>query len=226
MSDTRADELLLEEDRLPWLEAVEEEEASEGPTVAKLVAFVFIGLVAIGLIVGGFFWIGNRSEGGEGGEPELIAAPEGDYKVKPQDPGGMEVEGTGDTAFAASEGAVPKATIDAGALPEAPVTKQPAPAPRETMPPEPKVDTRVPAAASTAATSATIQLGAFSSQSAANNAWKALASRFSYLAPLSHSVTPVKTGEATLYRLRASGPDASGICGRLRVAGEACVRID
>ena len=226
MSDTRADELLLEEDRLPWLEAVEEEAASEGPSLAKLIAFVVIGLLAIGLIVGGLFWIGNRSEGGQSGEPELIAAPEGDYKVKPKDPGGMEVEGTGDTAFAASEGAVPKATIDAGALPEAPVTKKPAAAaPRETMPPEPKVDTRVPSAPSTAA-SATIQLGAFSSQSSANNAWKALASRFSYLAPLSHSVTPVKTGKATLYRLRASGPDASGICGRLRVAGEACVRID
>jgi hypothetical protein len=225
MTDMRADEGLPEEDRLPWLEAVEEEEASEGPTAAKLVAFVLIGLVAIGLIVGGLFWIGDRSKGGEGGEPELIAAPEGDYKVAPQDPGGMEVEGTGDTAFAASEGAVPKATIDAEALPEAPVTKDAATESRDTTPPEPKVDTRVSSETGTGA-SATIQLGAFSSQSGANSAWKALSSRFSYLAPLSHSVTPVKTGETTLYRLRASGPDASGICGRLRVAGEACVRVD
>src|SRR3546814_13030617 len=88
MTDTRADdEGLPEGDRLPWLEAVEEEEASEGPTAAKLVAFVVIGLVAIGLIVGGLFWIGNCGEGGEGGEPGLIAAQEGDYKGKPGDPG-------------------------------------------------------------------------------------------------------------------------------------------
>ena len=216
MTDTRADDL-PEEDRLPWLEAVEEEEASEGPTAAKLVAFVVIGLVAIGLIVGGLFWMGNRGEGGEGGEPELIAAPEGDYKVKPDEPGGMEVEGTGDTAFATSEGAVPKAAIDTEALPETPVTKE-TPAPSRGEPKQ--------AGAPSTAARATIQLGAFSSQGAANSAWKALAGRFSYLAPLSHSVTPVESGGTTLYRLRASGPDASGICGRLRVAGEACVRID
>src|SRR3546814_11911004 len=77
MTDTRADdEGLPEGDRLPWLEAVEEEEASEGPTAAKLVAFVVIGLVAIGLIVGGLFWMGTRGEGGEGGEPELIRSEE------------------------------------------------------------------------------------------------------------------------------------------------------
>ncbi|PWG03185.1 SPOR domain-containing protein [Sphingosinicella humi] len=218
MTDTRVDEALPDEDRLPWLEAVEEEEASEGPSAAKLIAFVVIGLAAIGLIVGGLFWIGSRDASGEGGEPELIAAPAGDYKVKPDEPGGMQVEGTGDTAFAASEGAVPKAAIDTGALPETPVTKEAAPV---AAPAEPKR-----AAAPSTAAGATIQLGAFSSQSAANSAWKALSGRFSYLAPLSHSVTPVKSGDATLYRLRASGPDASGICGRLRVAGEACVRID
>src|SRR3546814_12065741 len=122
MTDTRADdEGLPEGDRLPWLEAVEEEEASEGPTAAKLVAFVVLGLVAIGLIVGGLFWMGNRGEGGDGCEPELIAAPEGDYKVKPEEPGGMEVEGTGETAFAASEVAVPKGQIDAAAMPQPPV---------------------------------------------------------------------------------------------------------
>jgi hypothetical protein len=215
MTDTRADEPtpLDEDDRLPWLEAVEEEEEGDGPSTAKLVAFVLIGLVAIGLIVGGLFWMGQRE--GETGGPEMIEAAEGDYKVKPDDPGGMEVEGTGDTAFAASEGEVPKAAIDANALPEAPVTKE---TPAPTAPKQPS--------SASAARGATIQLGAFSTQANANEAWEALSGRFKYLAPLSHSVTPVKTGETTLYRLRASGPDASGICDRLRVAGEACVRID
>ena len=128
MSDVRANDPALDnEDRLPWLEAVDEDDRSEGPGAAKLIAFVVIGLLAIGLIVGGLFWMGSRvgQEGGATGEPEVIAAPEGDYKVKPDDPGGMKVEGEGDTAFATSEGANPNARIDVSAVPETPVTETP-----------------------------------------------------------------------------------------------------
>ena len=248
MTDIRANDRtpLDEDDRLPWLEAVDDDDDRDGPSAAKLIAFVVIGLVAIGLIVGGLFWMGNRTGGAVEGEPELIAAPGGDYKVAPDAPGGMKVEDEGDIQIAASEGADPKAKIDTAALPETPVTQAPpkakqaapktaaaAPAPKaapkqappaQAMRPEPKVDTRV--AAAPAAAGATIQLGAFSSQASANSAWKALSSRFKYLAPLSHSVTPTKSGDRTLYRLRASGPDARNLCGRLRVAGESCVAVD
>ena len=123
MTDIRADEThadLDEEDRLPWLEAVDEDEGGDGPSALKLIAAVLIGLVAIGAIVGGIFWMGNR-DGQATGDAQLIAAPEGDYKVSPDDPGGMKVEGEGDTAFAASEGAEPKGAIDTSAVPEAPV---------------------------------------------------------------------------------------------------------
>ena len=224
MTDTRADEPmeLGDEDRLPWLEAVDEDEAREGPSAAKLIAFVVIGLVAIGLVVGGLFWMGNRDS--VDGEPRLITAPKGDYKVKPDEPGGMKVEGEGDTAFAASEGADPKGRIDVNALAEAPVA--PAPAKAKGAAPADKPAPAPKAAAPEAAGGATIQLGAFSSPAAANAAWKALSGRFTYLAPLGHSVTPVASGEKTLYRLRASGPDAANLCGRLRVAGESCVTIN
>lgn len=236
MTDTRVDDPALDdEDRLPWLEAVEEDEESEGPGAAKLIAWVVIGLVAIGLIVGGLFWVGNRETGGAGGEPELIAAPEGDYKTKPAEPGGMKVEGEGDTAFAASEGADPKGALDVNAVPEAPVARaprqQPAqPAPRQTAErpaaPAPRQAPAPQPTAAPAAGGASVQLGAFSTQAAANNAWKAMAARFKYLAPLTHSVTSTTSGSRTLYRLRASGPDAASLCGRLRVAGESCVVID
>jgi hypothetical protein len=240
MTDTRADDPALEEDRLPWLEAVEEDDEKEGPGAAKLIAFVVIGLVAIGLIVGGLFWMGNRDAGSQGGEPELIAAPEGDYKVKPTDPGGMKVEGEGDTAFAASAGADPKGKLNENAMPEAPVARQKAPqiaqnaatppaaapkaAPAAPKAPEPAPKAEAPAPA--AGGGATVQLGAFSSQAGANNAWKKMSGRFGYLSPLTHSVTTVTTGGKTLYRLRASGPDAASLCGRLRVAGESCVAVN
>ena len=99
LEDDLGDEYELgpaDEDRLPWLEAVEEDEESDGPSPIKLVAAVVIGLLAIGLIVGGLFWLGNRNQEGTG---EVIAAPEGDYKVRPDQPGGMTVEGEGDTAL-------------------------------------------------------------------------------------------------------------------------------
>ena len=228
MTDIRADETgpLDEEDRLPWLEAVDEDEGREGPSALKTIVMVLIGLVVIGAIVGGVFWMGNR-DAAENRDEQLIAAPEGDYKVKPDDPGGMPVEGQGGTAFAASEGADPKGAIDTSAVPEAPITEvkpapKAAPAPAQKQP-EPKQ----PAPKQVAAPSGPgIQLGAFSSQAGANNAWKALSGRFSYLAPLSHSVTPTTSGGRTLYRLRASGPGAANVCGRLRAAGESCVAVD
>jgi cell division septation protein DedD len=203
-----------------------------------MIAWIVIGLFAIAIVVGGLFWAGNRSQpeagGSEGGE--LIAAPEGDYKVKPGDPGGMAVEGEGDTAFAASEGAEPQGRLNTNAVPERPV--QPTPQPRPQQPSaqgpsqsapkaQPKAAPARPAApaprpAPAQASGSTIQLGAFSSQASATRAWTALSGRFRYLAPLSHSVVPVQSGGRTLYRLRASGSDASGVCRRLQVAGEDC----
>ena len=203
--DARADDM-GDEDRLPWLEAVEEDEERGGPSFVKLAVGAVIGLVAIAVMGGGLFWLADRNR--EGGNGQIIAAPEGDYKVKPAQPGGMNVAGEGDTAFAASEGAEPKGQLNTNAVPEAPVTQVP-PAPRPQQP-------------TPAAPGATIQLGAFSSQAGANQAWSGLSGRFGYLAPLSHSVVPVASGGRTLYRLRASGPDAAGICRRLQIAGEAC----
>lgn len=227
MSDIRADDATdhnsMEEDRLPWLEAVDEDDESHGPSAAKLIAAVVIGLVCIGLVVGGLFWLGNRGSDTGTGEPELIAAPEGDYKVPPDDPGGMNVEGQGETAFAASEGAIPKGEIDTSRVPEAPVTKE---QPKAAAPKQAEAAPKQESSPAPQAAGATIQLGAFSSQAAAQGAWKAMSGRFNYLAPLSHNVTSVESGGRTLYRLRASGPDARGICGRLRVAGESCVVID
>src|SRR3569623_141728 len=102
MTDIRAADptSMEDEDRLPWLEAVDEDDEQDGPSPLKLIVAVLIGLAAIGLLVGGLFWMGNRNP--ETGGPELITADAGDYKVRPNDPGGMRVEGQGDTSFAAS----------------------------------------------------------------------------------------------------------------------------
>lgn len=237
MTDFRADDPALDnDDRLPWLEAVEEEGGESGPSALKLIVAVLIGLAAIGGIVGGIFWMGNR-DGAESGAPEMIAAPGGPYKVKPDSPGGMTVEGQGETAFDAAQGGSPNASIDTSAVAETPVTAQPkgqAPAPAAKEPPmlkapapsnAPAATPDTPAAPAAAAGGATIQLGAFPSGAAAEKAWKALSGRFGYLAPLSHNVVVANVNGKTYYRLRASGPGAAGICGRLKVAGEQCLKV-
>lgn len=248
MSDFSRDRLgTADEDRLPWLEAVEDEDDEPGVGAGKLIAALIAGLIALGLIVGGVLWLRDRTAGASG-EGELIAAPEGDYKQAPESPGGMQVAGQGDVAYSASEGADVNSAIDLTALPETPVTEPQAPAAIEPAPvpaPRPKpvpVAAKLPvpakpvpvkpvpiAAPVEVAPSAggTIQLGAFSSEAKANAAWKSLSGRFSFLGGLASSVTPVASGGGTLYRLRAgAGGDAKGVCAKLRVAGESCVVLN
>ena len=209
MTDETRGAEIGDEDRLPWLEAVEEEDERDGPPLAKLIGFVVIGLVAIGLVIGGLYWAANRN-GGAGGEGELIAAPEGDYKVKPGDPGGMEVSNEAAVAQSAAQGAEPKGRLDTGAPAETPAAR-----PASAQPP----------AAQPQGSDVTIQIGAFPNRDRANRAWTALSGRFSYLAPLSHSVIAAVVNGRTYYRLRASGPGAADICRRLRLAGEQCLVV-
>jgi cell division septation protein DedD len=135
----------------------------------------------------------------------------------------MAVEGQGGTAFAASEGADPKGAIDTNAVAEAPVTPvRQAPAPKAAPPVQPAAPKQPAPAPAPVPSGPSIQLGAFSSQAGANSAWKTLSGRFSYLAPLTHSVSTTSVNGRTFYRLRASGPGAANVCGRLRAAGEIC----
>ena len=116
-----------DEDRLPWLEPVEDETPDRGVGAGKLIAAVVVCLLAIGLVIGGVFWLRERGGAPETarGDGDLIAAPAGDYKVAPAEPGGMNVEGEGDATFAASQGVPVDAAIDISKRPEAPVAAGP-----------------------------------------------------------------------------------------------------
>lgn len=102
---------------------------------------------------------------------------------------------------------------------------QPAPAPTpKTEAPKP-----APAPASGSGSGSHVQLGAFSSEARARTAWKALSGRFSYLAGHEPQIVPAARDGKTLYRLRiAPGSTAAArdLCGRLKVAGEACTLVD
>lgn len=112
---------LADEDRLPWLEAVDDEDDHGNVGAGKLIAAVIAALVFIGLVVGGVFWMRERSK--PAGSGELITAPEGDYKVAANGvaANGMTVAGEGDAAYAASEGQTVDSAINPNIRPEAPV---------------------------------------------------------------------------------------------------------
>lgn len=112
-----------DEDRLPWLEPVDDYEDEDGISIGRLIGAVVVGLVALGLIIGGIFWLRNRDSAA--GDGSIIAAPDGPIKERPEDAGGMSVEGTGDVAYGASVGDDVNSTIDLSALPEAPITDAP-----------------------------------------------------------------------------------------------------
>jgi len=235
--------MTADEDRLPWLEAVEDEDDKGGPSAAKLIGALIIGLVAIAAVIFAFFQLGNR-DGGATRDAEMIVAEDSAYKERPEAPGGMKVEGEGDTAFAASEGADPNGRIDLDAIPEAPVAGAQGVAPAEQM--KVKADARTaqavpnaaapvaepkaaPAKAAPAIGSGTVQLGAFSSNAAAQGAWKSLSGRIAALKPLNNSVVSARVGGKTVYRLRANvanRAEANTLCGKLKVAGESCAIID
>ncbi|WP_294288570.1 SPOR domain-containing protein [uncultured Sphingomonas sp.] len=231
--------VLGEDDRLPWLESADDD-YREGPSLFRILAIAIIVLALIATAV----WAYKRFGGSSGtiGSGELITAQDGDYKVKPDTPGGMKVDGQGDSVFRTSEGATATGAIDTRAVPEAPVngkTATPAAKPTEgsarvvaAVPPAPsgRLTAQAPGMALPKATAgggggALVQLGSFPSEAAANTAWEALSKRFAYVANLGKSIEKADVKGATVYRLRVnagSNGNATTICGRLKVAGEAC----
>src|SRR6185369_10319507 len=97
-----------------------------------------------------------------------IEAPAQPYKVRPANPGGRQVEGTGDTSYEVAEGERIEGQIDTGP-PVASTTAAP------TASPSPAA-TSAPAAGGVG-----VQVGAYSTRAQAEAGWSQLTARFSAL---------------------------------------------
>lgn len=211
---------------LPWLEAVDDEDQPRGVSARKMLAALLMVGIAVAIIVGTTFYLGRQSGGS--GPPELIRAEAGPYKVRPDDPGGLDVAGDSGTAFATGAGEDQDAQLDVGKLTEPPPPLPPKEGePKPVPPPEPKppvVAPPVTPGASPAATGAagpTVQLGAYGSTAKAETAWRMLSSRFPAVAGLTKQVVPYSGG----YRLRAgagSAAEAKAACAAVTAGGENC----
>ncbi|MEG3178124.1 SPOR domain-containing protein [Sphingomonas sp. RB3P16] len=213
---------MRDEDRLPWLETVEDD-YDDGPSVVKIIGLIVLALLVVAAAIFGYQYY--KKHQGSDGNGALIAAQEGDYKVKPDDPGGVKVEGEGDSAIATSNGsATGNAAIDMKALPEAPVAGKKAP-PAKVDAGASKAVTAIPAAKSGTSGGALVQLGSFASEAEADANWRTISKRQAYLAPLGKSVQAAQVNGKTVYRLRVnagSAGQATSLCAKLAAAGQAC----
>jgi hypothetical protein len=208
---------------LPWLTPVEDEDEPRGISARKMFGALMVVLLAGLIVAGTFFWLGRRDSGANG-PPELIRAPAQPYKVKPPNPGGLDINGESETAFETSAGEDKDSKLDLNKLPEAPVAK-PAPPAREPAPKTlPAHETKSPVPPEPkpiAAPGSVVQLGAFANQAQAERAWTALSTRFPSVAALNKMIVPF-SGGIRLRAAAASPGDAKQVCQALRAAGENC----
>jgi hypothetical protein len=216
--------------QLPWLQPVEDEDEPRGVSARKMIAALGVVLLAVLLVAATFFWLGRRDTA-VNGPPELIHAPPGPYKIKPPNPGGLDIAGESETAFETSAGQDTDAKLDLSKVPEQPVAKPPkqppapAPAPlpgfanaaKTPTKPEPAPEPTPP----TVAHGSVIQLGAFANQAQAERAWTALSSRFPSIGNMGKLIVPFSGG--IRLRATASSPaEAKQACQTLKAAGENC----
>ena len=230
MSDSRA----YDDQGLPWLEAVEDEDGPTGMSAKKMLVALLMVVAAAAIIAGTFFWIGRRDTVVEGA-PVLIRAEAAPYKTRPDDPGGLDVAGESETAFETSAGKDPDSALDMDKLPQGVDAPPPEPVPGAAVEPEPKRippnETKEPApdgAAAAAAPGPTIQLGAYASTIKAETAWSMLSRRFPDVAALDKTVVSATVNGKAIHRLRAVGSTAQtrAACTALKAAGESCLVVN
>jgi hypothetical protein len=219
------------DEQLPWLQAVEDEDEPRGVSARKMLAALGVVLLAGVLVAGTFFWLGHR-ESAVLGPPELIKAPGGQYKVKPSNPGGLDISGESETAFETSAGEDKDARLDLSRVPEQAMVKpakEPPAAPQPGFSPDSKVTPKpasakpipVPEEKPSGPPGSVVQLGAFANQAQAERGWKALSDRFPSVAAMTKLIVPFSGG----IRLRASAAspaEAKDACTTLKAAGENC----
>ena len=209
---------------LPWLEAVDDEDQPRGVSARKMLGALLMVGIAVAIIAGTLFYLGRQSGGS--GPPELIRAEAGPYKIKPTDPGGLDVAGDSGTAFATGAGEDQDSRLDVGKMAEPPPPlpvpgeeKKPVPPPAPKPVPPPvvaEVTPTVPGAAGP-----TVQLGAYGSTAKAETAWRMLSSRFPAVGGLTKQIVPYSGG----FRLRAgaaSSEQAKAACETVTAGGENC----
>lgn len=209
--------------RLPWLEGDDEEEEVRSG-LGQSALLVVLGVLAIALILGSVLWLTRKKPETLVADGGTIAAPKEPYKVKPENPGGEVVAGTGDTSFAVAEGQRRQTKIGGDEQPATDATKN------VKVAANPASEAGEPAAKPSVAAPAPVkgvgvQVGAYASKEAAEAGWTTLKSQYSALSGVSHRVVQGQADIGTVYRLQAVPGDAAAarsLCAGMKSAGLSC----
>ncbi len=188
-----------DDEALPWLESDEDYEEDGGLDTRMIwIALLGIAVVAAILLLG-WWYFSARPDPDLAPDGSTIEAPEGPYKELPEDPGGTEVDGTGDLSYGVGEGQTREGQIagDAPAESDDPVANE----------------------------GVGVQIGAFSTRSGAQDGWNQLRGRFEALQGLRYRVLEGQADSGTIYRLQAVAEDeaaADAVCRSIRNAGGDC----
>lgn len=217
-NQAQAQQLALDEDvRLPWLEGDDEDYRDERSGIGQGVLLGALGLLALVVIGGGVVWaIKSRPETPLVADGGVIAAPKAPYKVRPDNPGGEVVAGTGDTSFAVAEGQSRPVQIDKSGDAARPGFQT------TTAAPEPKASS---APAAPVVSGVGVQVGAYASREQAEAGWATLKSQHEPLAAIGHRIVQGQADIGTVYRLQAVPGDAAAaraLCSGMKAAGMSC----
>lgn len=200
-------------ERLPWLESDDEDEDLAIDT-GRIVTFAVASVLAIAIAGAALWWtLGRPAEQRLVADGSTIEAPDEPYRKRPDNPGGMQVAGTGDTSFAVAEGR----QVDARLAPSEP------PAPSIDIAQEAVEDDEEPAPP--APSGIGVQVGAYSTHAQAQAGWSTLVSRMEPLQGRSHRVVEGRTDSGRVFRLQAVAgdlADANALCGAIKAAGGDC----
>ena len=187
--------LVSDDDALPWLESSDYDDI-ESVDAWRITGFVVMGLVVLALLVGGFWYYTNRnSDGTPVADGSTIAAPEGPFKERPEDPGGKTFERTGDMAPAVAEGETREGRLAEARETPAPAAKAPEKAPEKAEP--------APAKPAASDNRIAVQVGAYRDTATAEAGWRALNRQTDALSGVQYRIVKGEADIGTVYRLQA-----------------------
>jgi hypothetical protein len=199
------------DERLPWLESDDDDE-NPGVDTGRLVAFGAVLLLVLVLALGAV-WFFTRDTTDEElvADGSTIEAPDEPYRTRPDDPGGQQVAGTGDTSFEVAEGQTVEGQI-AGEAPGPSIDREQGATPS-------------PTASASSSGGIGVQVGAYSSRAAAETGWSQLSGRIDALQGRNHRILQGTADSGTVYRLQAvagTAAEADALCRSIRSEGGDC----
>ena len=217
-----------DEERLPWLES-DDDDGDEGGDGTRILGFAVLGFLLLVALVGGIWWATRlRPDNTLVADGSTIPAPKMPYKEVPKDAGGKTYEGTGDTAFAVSQGKsevanqasiTPSGSASGSAQPGIAIP------PPSHSPSASASAGASSAAATTGAPGTMVQIGAYKDRAMAEAAWTRVSGHYSALSGQRHVIAEGQADIGTVFRLQVpagSGDGARSLCGKLKAQGLDC----